>query len=343
MLIAFVRRGASLGGLGAALLLASLLALVGPAQGAPALKAGAAANVLRTSRSSEHLLTASRLSAYLRAAASIRKVPANLTPSLSDPQAWAPPIVYNDCSLFIGGVRSEPCVYGDTHAHTSVVLFGDSHAGQWFSALEQISIQRHWRLLIFTKAGCSPPEVTLYALCDTWRQNSEAQIAAVHPAIVFVSWARGIEARATAQAGVPTPYRSPWLNGIAAIFKFLRRASGRVIFISDTPNFWFNAAECISRHLTDVKPCNSTPRREAVILPKIRAEEFQLADRTGIASIDPTAWFCTPTVCPVVVRNIMVFRDVGHITPAWASFIEPVFATAVTSILADAPGARTPR
>jgi hypothetical protein len=342
MLMAFVRRGGWVGGLGVALLLASLFVLVGPAR-APALEAGAAASVLRPSRSSEHLLTASRLSAYLRAAASIRKVPANLTPSLSDHQAWAPPIVGNGCQLYIAGVRSRPCVYGDTHAHVSVVLFGDSHASTWFPALEQISIQRHWRLFIFTKAGCSPPEVTLYALCDTWRQNSEAQIAALHPAIVFLSWARWIETGAHPDAGVPTVYRSPWLNGVTAIFKFLRRSSGRVIFISDVPTFWFGAEGCISRHLTDVKVCNSTPRRTAIVLPKVRAEEFQIADRTGVASIDPTPWFCTPTVCPVLVRNIMVFYDTTHMTPAWSSFIEPVFATAVTSILADAPGARTPR
>ena len=334
MLIPFVRRGGWFVGLSVATLLASVFVWAGPAQGASALEAGTAASVLRASRASEHLLTAARLSAYLRAAAFITNVPANLTPSLSDSQAWAPLIVTNGCQLFIGGVRSEPCIYGDTHAHTSVVLFGDSHAGAWFPALDQISIQRHWRLLIFTKAGCSPAEVTLYVLCDTWRRNSEAQIAALHPGVVFVAWAREDDERATAEAGVPIAYGSPWQDGVAAIFKFLRRSSGRVIFISDVPNHWFGAAQCISTHLNDVKPCNSDPRRQAVFLPKIRAEEFEVADRTGVASIDPTPWFCTPTVCPVLVRNIMVYYDTAHMTPAWSSFIEPLLATAVASIQA---------
>jgi hypothetical protein len=108
-----------------------------------ALEARAAAGVVRTSRPSEHLVTASRLSAYLRAAAFITNVQANLTPPLSDGEAWAPLIVENGCQLFILGVKSEPCVYGDTHAHTSVVLFGDSHAVAWFPALEQISLASH--------------------------------------------------------------------------------------------------------------------------------------------------------------------------------------------------------
>jgi hypothetical protein len=213
------------------------------------------------------------------------------------------------------------------------VLFGDSHAGAWFPALDQIAIERNWRLLIFTKAGCAPPEVTLYSACDTWRKNSEAQIAAIHPAIVITSWARWIEAGAKPMRGVATRYGSAWQDGVAAIFKFLRRSAGRVIFISDVPTFWFGVADCISRHLTNVHPCNSVARRKAIFLPKIRAKELQLAARMHVASIDPTPWFCTPTVCPVLVGNIMVYYDSAHMTPAWSTFIAPVLDTKLTSIL----------
>ena len=77
------------------------------------------------------------------------------------------------------------------------------------------------------------------------------------------------------------------------------------------------------------------------MLPKIRAEEFRLADRAGVASIDPVPWFCTPTLCPVLVRNIMVYYDTQHMTPAWSSFIAPALATTVTSILSHPPRTRT--
>ena len=48
-------------------------------------------------------------------------------------------------------LKSDPCIYGATTSHTSVVLFGDSHAAAWFPALDLISKQQHWRLVIFTK------------------------------------------------------------------------------------------------------------------------------------------------------------------------------------------------
>lgn len=291
-----------------------------------------------TNGSTEKPLTASRLAADLRAATLITQVPADLTPALTDNEAWGPVIVRNGCQLsLIVKVRSKPCVYGDTTAPTTVALFGDSHAGVWFPALEQISIQMHWRLLIFTKAGCAPPEVRLYHRCDIWRRNTEQQIAAIHPAIVFVSWARWIEPRAKAERKVPTGYGGAWQDGVAAIFKFLQQSASHVIFISDVPTFTFGAADCISQHLTDVQTCNETPLSKAIFMPKMRAAEFQIARSLGIPSIDPIPWFCTPAVCPVLVRNMLVYYDSSHMTPAWSRFIAPVLAASITSILGIPP------
>jgi len=303
------------------------------AASAPAAPVASAAS-LKSTGPTKSPLTASRLQAYLRAAAFTKKVPADLSPPLSDPHAWGPLIVEDGCQLsVIYEVLSQPCVFGDPTAQTSVALFGDSHAGAWFPALDQISIERHWRLLIFTKAGCSPPEVTLYAQCNTWRQNTEAQIAALHPAIVILSWARWIEAEARPAAGIPTGYGSAWLDGIAATFKFLRQAAGRVIFISDVPTLDFGGAHCLERHLTDVTPCNSYPRKKALFLPKVRAAEFALAKSLHVAAIDPTPWFCTSTVCPVLVHKIMVYYDSAHMTPPWSTFIAPLLDKALASIL----------
>lgn len=307
-------------------------------------RASAQAEPVRGARARASL-TAPRLAADLRAAALITKVPANLTPPLSNAAVSRPIIVNNGCQLWSGEVESKPCAYGDTKSRTVVALFGDSHASAWFPALERISRRRRWRLVVFTKAGCSPPEVTLvsggarHLDCNRWRHNSEQRIAELHPALVFVSWARWIEARARAEAGVPTGYGSPWQDGIAATFRFLRRAARRVIFVSDVPTFSFRAVDCISSHISDVRPCNNTPRSAVIVLPTIRAQELQVAARMHVDSIDPIPWFCTPTVCPVLVRNILVYRDTAHMTPPWSKFIAPVLAKSIASILGVAPAA----
>ena len=303
--------------------------------GIAALALGGGSARAQASPSSKPALTATKLAGYLQAASAITKAPANLTPALDDPHAWGPIIVENGCQLSpIDLVVSLPCVYGDPTSQTSVVLFGDSHAGAWFPALQEISLERHWRLVIFTKAGCTPPEVKLYQDCGIWRTNTESQIAAIHPAIVFVSWARWIAGKAKALPGVPTGHGGPWQDGVAAIFSFLHRSAGRVIFMSDVPTLKFGAAHCIEHHPTDVPRCNETTRQSAIALPQIRSAEFQLATKLGVDAIDPIPWFCTPETCPVLVRNMLVYWDSAHMTAAWSSFIAPVLNTAIQSILA---------
>lgn len=248
-------------------------------------------------------------------------LPANLTPSLKDATAARPLIINNSCSLWFGQVKSKPCVYGDTKASTSVALFGDSHAAAWFPALNMISKRSHWRLLIFTKAGCTPPvgvprKGKDFPDCVIWRQNTMHQIAALHPALVVVSWARWIAGDAVSA--------DAWVKGVAKSFAFLHRSANHVIFISDVPTFVDAAATFLSSHISDVRPCNNAPPSSVIVLPTIKNQELQEAASEHIGAIDPIPWFCSPTACPVVVGHILLYRDNSHMTPAWSRFIAPV-------------------
>ncbi len=324
-------------------------ALIGTTLGAIALSGPVFASlslgppVASPALAAHHTLTASRLAADLREGVRTRRVPSNLTPPLTDAAKAVSVIVSNGCSLQDAGTRSRPCIYGDTASHTSVVLFGDSHAAAWFPALNTISKQEHWRLVDLTKAGCPPAEVALrrhdepYRNCTAWRRNAEQQIAALKPALVVITTSRYVGG-AKPLSGVPTRYGDTWENGMAATFRFLHRSAHRVLFISDVPRLSQSAPDCVSGHLSDVRPC-TTPRREAVYYPKAMAEDLALARRYQLDSIDPTSWFCTPARCPVIVGNILLYRDDAHMVPAWSRFISPVLAHAMLPIMHEKPGA----
>jgi hypothetical protein len=220
-----------------------------------------------------------------------------------------------------------------------VVLFGDSHAAAWFPALDQISKQQHWRLVDLTKAGCPPAEVnidfagSIYTNCTLWRRNAQSQIAAMHPALVILAWARYIEEpEARPLSGVPGGYGGTWQNGVAAIFSFLHQNADHVLFISDGPTLYQWAPDCVSGHLSDVRPC-TVRVSHAVRLPSVKAQELALARREQISTLDPTPWFCAPTVCPVIVGNILLYRDNAHMTPAWSRFISPLLANSLLAAM----------
>jgi len=289
-----------------------------------------------------HTLTPARLAADLAAGVRTTVAPPHLDPPLNTAALSKPVIVDNGCSLQYVAVSSKPCIYGDPSSRVSVVLFGDSHAAAWFPALDVISTQQHWRLIDFTKAGCPPAEVNInffrgnvpYPACTAWRHNAKRQIAALHPTVVIVSWARFLEPEAREEQGVPTGHGSAWLNGLADTFGFLHRVARHVIFISDVPTLRYPAPACVSAHEADVYHC-TVSRSESVALPTVKLEELQLAKREHITSIDPIPWFCDPTRCPVIVRNILLYRDNSHMVPAWSRFIAPVLADSILPVVAS--------
>lgn len=286
-------------------------------------------------------LTPSRLAQDLRDGARAMRVPADLHPSLA--RARLPISV--GCGLGRAAVRSKPCVWGDVTSRTTVVLFGDSHAGMWLSALAPLGRQHRWRVIDLTKSGCPPVEVSIaawflggapYSACSRWRADAMAQIAALRPSLVIVSWSRWLEEpEARAMPGVPGGYGGVWQDGVAATFGFLRHAARRVAFISDIPTLGASAPQCLSEHRSDVRACTPT-LAAATLLPSVKAEELALARQEGVSAIDPTSWFCTPATCPVIVGNILVYHDNSHMTKQWGRFIAPVLGAAIVPIIGQA-------
>jgi peptidoglycan/LPS O-acetylase OafA/YrhL len=339
---AIVRRP-SLGlGAGAALIAAPLavVALSGPALAS--LHFGAA--VAPPTLGSGQKLTLRQLALDLRAGARTRAVPSNLDPPLTSATQDLPAIATNGCLLVDSAVESKGCVYGDKTSHTSVVLFGDSHAAAWFPALNSLSLQQHWRLVVITKSGCPGAAVNvirhgrLFDTCPVWRHNAERQIAALDPALVVVTYSQYMNG-ARPLAGVPTGYGGTWQNGTQATFSFLHRSAKHVVFVTNLPTLSQPAPECVSAHLSDVRPC-TVARKVGIRFPQVTADELRLAARNGIDSVDTASWFCTQTRCPVIVGNILLYRDAQHMTPQWSLFLTPLLANAITPIMEAPPASR---
>jgi hypothetical protein len=283
-----------------------------------------------------------QLAADLRAGVQTRRVPSNLNPSITAAPEDDPVIAKNGCLLVDTATQSRGCVYGDKASHTTVVLFGDSHGSVWFPAVDRLSTEHGWRLVVIAKSGCPGAAVDVvrfgrwFTACRLWRQDAERQIAALHPALVIAAYSQYTQIRPL--AGVRTGYGSTWLNGTEATFRFLHRAASHVVYITDVPMLTQFAPDCVSGHMSDVRPC-TVSRAIGIRYPGVTHQELKLAARNHISAIDSTPWFCTPVRCPVIVDNILVYRDKQHMTPQWSRFLIPVLAQAMSPVI-DALGAR---
>ena len=281
---------------------------------------------------------AATLAAALAASSTDRSVPGNLTPAL-ETAGEDVPVTESGCHLGFLQVDQGPCVYGDPHRTRTVVLFGDSHAQQWNGALDAAAKAAHWRLVSWTKAACPVADVTLvnptlkrtYTECDAWRTATVARINALHPSVVVVSQSDSVPGR--------TVSNDHWAAQTLATLQQLRQPGTRVEFLADTPYPKGDVPTCVSEHLADVRACQ-TSRSQAYHGAALYTDRHALVSSTvrgaGLPVVDPIDWLCSPTTCPVIVDDTLVYRDDSHISNTYSRALAPV----VAPLLATTP-ART--
>jgi peptidoglycan/LPS O-acetylase OafA/YrhL len=239
-------------------------------------------------------------------------LPKDLLPSLLSPlsrgPAAAPPA---HCGLNDPDTVSPACVSGDPGSATTVVLFGDSHAMQWYPAVERIAVRRHWRLVTLVKASCPYEDVTMrsgtrvFTECDTWRANAFARIADEHPALVIVAGNHRLTPAASGDA------RDLMLDGVAATIDRLEAAGSRVAVLGDTPAVPFDPIDCLSRNPDHTIAC--AVDRSVLFDDAWLAGERARTEAAGATFVDTASWLCPTEPCPLVLGRYLVYRDTNHL------------------------------
>ncbi|MEU5700097.1 acyltransferase family protein [Streptomyces aurantiacus] len=262
-------------------------------------------------------------------------LPSNLAPPLPKVKSARSAIYRDGCHVDYAATRARPCVYGDPASSRTVVLFGDSHAAQWFPALRRLATARGWKLVSMTKASCKVADVTIvsghkpYTACDTWRSDAVARIRTLRPALVVVT---------SSDAGDPVRPAADllhqWTTGFENTFRDLRASGARVAALLDTPWPEGDPVDCAARNSLQLHACaNHLPAatRDATRGAAVRAA----ASTTDTTVIDPTPWLCAPRtgICPVVVADTAVYRDDSHLSEAYAEAIAPVLAPSLDRLV----------
>jgi hypothetical protein len=209
-----------------------------------------------------------------------------------------------------------------------VVLFGDSHALQYFPALQDIARRRGWRLVHLAKAACPPSRVRVvstilrreYPECDRWREHALQRIDRERPAMVVttgsarytvVTGGERLDRRAS-QAALAVGYE-PTLERLGA-------AAAEVIVLRDTPRPPIYVPDCVADAMDDLRRC-AFARSAALDVP----DPITVAARgvPGTRVIDPTGQFCAGTLCPAVIGDVLVYRNSGHVTATYTATMAP--------------------
>ncbi|MBO3736228.1 acyltransferase family protein [Actinoplanes flavus] len=319
------RRGLFLGlGLSAA---AAAIAAAGMAHPPPVPTRGDAPDVRRAvAAAGDPSITLSRL---IAAGQTATDLPRNLKPTFAAAarQSLAPQ--RDGCHVGLSGPfrPTSDCAYGDRASDRVVVLFGDSHALQWFPTMEALAQRHGWRLYNFTRSSCSPAEIAVnerraqrrYLECDDWRREALARIARLRPGLVVVSSSVNYRQLLAEPSATPDAvWQSGWVRTLAA----LKRSSRHVTMLTDTPIFKPAPDDCLSTRSTAIFRC-AAPRGDVLLDPRWREIQRATAVAARIPVVDPVPWLCAEK-CPLVVGNTLVYRDSHHLTEAYAKVVAPL-------------------
>lgn len=220
------------------------------------------------------------------------------------------PDIYDDeCHANYGDTKLKKCLYGDKNSQRNIVLYGDSHAAQWFPALNKIAKEQGLALTSLTKSACPATQVLRIesgafknADCVAWRKASLVRIAQLKPEAVLVSSFQHFNYPKN-----ETSRDAWWFAGQKAVYQELLGLSPKLIYISDTPKPSRDIPSCLASGAGTA--CNDSKRSD----PRIAG---------GFIKLDPSGWLCQEN-CPAVVNGIVAYRDASHLSVEMSKALAP--------------------
>jgi hypothetical protein len=243
------------------------------------------------------------------------------------------PAVYRDgCHLDLAATQAGPCVYGARGAATHAVLFGDSHAAQWFSALEIAARQEGVSLHSWTKSGCPPLQAPVwrvatrstYRECEQWLAETLDRIDRLRPRWVILSGVVDDTLAFSDASGrareVDARTRHLRDNGFATVLRRIAASGARVVLIEDTPRVRDDVIDCLVSFGPQACETELAPRVEQ------DASVHLLAQAHGAALWDFNADICPGGRCPAFRPDqaVVVFRDGNHLTDSQVRDMAPL-------------------
>ena len=262
------------------------------------------------------------------------------------------PLFEAHCLTRSGSSRVIRCNYGEPTGSKSMLLFGDSHAEQWYPALQLIAKERHWKLITFLKASCPAADVTVFnstlkrldGACTQWRKAALKKIVSLRPDLVVISESDNLVGRPLANGSDTEEGASPpvtiedWRQGLHRTLTYLGSNDVKTLLIADTPRAPGDVPTCLSRmtaHSWAAHDC-SISRNLALNFEARSAEAAAINELPLVKVADFTDALCNSTSCSPVLFDHVVYRDSNHLTAGAVLGLVPLLRERISG-LTDIP------
>jgi peptidoglycan/LPS O-acetylase OafA/YrhL len=235
------------------------------------------------------------------------------------------------------------CAFGRRPANPrgTAVLVGDSHAMHLQQTVQVVTDRHRYRALLNARSHCpySAAPIMLEdaadrAGCNRRNRDLPGWFRA-HPDVSVAFIAHFVETSGKAE---PQPGQSQFaaeVDGYERAWRALPRSVKRIVVIRDTPETPVGTLDCITRamdrHQRAGERC-AFPRAPAVPRDPAATAARRIHD-PRVKLVDLNHSICDRRRCYPVVGGVLVYKDLSHLTPLFATTLGPFLDRRVARLL----------
>ena len=239
-----------------------------------------------------------------------------------------------DINLSIPATASIKCAYGNTSATRMMLLTGDSQAGMWLPAFDQLGKDLGWKVIFLAHPECPPwgvPNAPKWIIqgqftvadCTQYQVNVAKWVTSNAPAVVVLA-GRAHPVGWNPNAPLVLSQLQPRV--IAAIRSF-QHATTSVITLNPMPSYtpsWtaYQPVTCLA-YIRPITKCEGSPAQ--MVTPILKQAMVGAAAATGSTQLPIYKLFCTDRKCALFVKdgtlNRLVYYDPLHMNRYYSQWI----------------------
>ena len=249
---------------------------------------------------------------------------------------------YGD-NCFVGApyTARRTCTYG--HGRIRVALVGNSHAGHWLPALQEIATRNDWTLTTYLVSVCNVSDaatsmhtVTLKDACSGYGRWVFDQTSGRRYDLVITS-----ERQTTRVPGSTwATTRAAAEKGYSSYLERWRTSGATVVVLKDPvspPASVGRVPECLSKNPDDRTRCSwphdpAQPSDSGAYRWMDPLSDAARAHRVPVVDLDDL--LCPDGTCQPVIGGVVTFFDASHLTATYSRTLAPALRARIAKALA---------
>jgi peptidoglycan/LPS O-acetylase OafA/YrhL len=232
------------------------------------------------------------------------------------------------------------CEFGASAATASmtVAMVGDSHAGHYIQAFNELATAHNWRVILYLHSSCPAAlsdtvapswDPSIGPACHVWEKSVIAEIAADKSIDLVVTSSLSREYNSYDSTG--TLISHDLAGDYEKAWTVWANAGKKVFVLGDVPDMNLgDIPTCLAESKTSDDPCTQT--RVKALTPDPMVLGVKALNNPNVSLFNTDKYICTATKCHSVVGGIPVFADATHLNGSFSRSLAPYIYAAMPAI-----------